>query len=166
MTETPTPSAPQRGLTLGKWIVLIMIGCGLLAALAVRQVGMRQWELSKEFYRAHVPVLTQLDALQRDLRAGMPPEKALEKVAELEPQLRNAINGRTYYTLAREQDYLDAIKRWAAGDAPISEVESAFGVLVGRIALESESLKDTPFQFATSPQPGTVPVIEKKRRFI
>ncbi len=163
---TETMPAPKRGMTLGKWIVLIMLGLGIAAAFAVREVGMQQWELSKKFYREHVSVLTEIDTLQKAIRDGLPAEKALAKVAELEPQLRDAINGRTYFTLSREQDYLAAVTRWAKGEAPITEVESAFGVLVGRIALESESLQDAPFQFATSPQPGTVPVISKKRRFI
>jgi C4-dicarboxylate-specific signal transduction histidine kinase len=153
-------------MTLGKWIVVIMLAAGIGAAFLVREVGMQQWELSKEFYRQHTTVLATIDGLQQDLRAGLSPEQALAKVAELEPQLRNAINGRTYFTLSREQDYLNAVTRWAKGEAKLDEVESAFGVLVGRIALESESLKDAPFQFATSPQPGTVPVITKKRRFI
>ena len=164
MTETTSPA--PRGMTAGKWIVLIMLALGIAAAFAVREVGMQQWELSKQFYREHVSVLTQIDTLQKAIRDGLPASEALEKVADLEPQLKDAINGRTYFTLSREQDYLAAVTRWAKGEAPISEVESAFGVLVGRIALEAESLKDVPFQFATSPQPGTVPVIEKKRRFI
>lgn len=164
MTETQT--APRRGMTLGKWIVVIMLAAGLGAAFLVRQVGMQQWELSKQFYREHVSVLQTIDGLHRQIRSGLAPEQALATVAELEPQLRDAINGRTYFTLSREQDYLDAVTRWAKNEAPLTEVESAFGVLVGRIALEAESLKDQPFQFATSPEPGTVPVIEKKRRFI
>lgn len=161
-----TLSAPKRGMTLGKWIVVLMLAAGIGAAFVVREVGMQQWELSKEFYRQHITVLATIDGLQQEIRSGLSPEQALAKVAELEPQLRNAINGRTYFTLSREQDYLDAVTRWAKGEAKLDEVESAFGVLVGRIALEAESLKDAPFQFATSPQPGTVPVITKKRRFI
>ncbi len=161
-----TLSAPKRGMTLGKWIVVIMLAAGIGAAFLVREVGMQQWELSKQFYRQHTTVLTQIDGLQKEIRGGLSPEAALAKVAELEPQLRNAINGRTYFTLSREQDYLDAVTRWAKGEAKVDDVESAFGVLVGRIALESESLQDAPFQFATAPQPGTVPVITKKRRFI
>jgi len=164
MSETQT--VPKRGMTLGKWIVVIMLAAGLGAAFMVRQVGMQQWELSKQFYREHVTVLQTIDTLHRQIREGLPAETALAKVAELEPRLKNAINGRTYFTLSREQDYLAAVTRWAKGEAPLSEVESAFGVLVGRIALESESLKETSFRFATSPQPGTVPVVEKKRRYI
>lgn len=164
MSETQT--APKRGMTLGKWIVVIMLAAGLIAAFLVRQVGLQQWELSKQFYREHVTVLQTIDTLHRQIREGLPAEGALAKVAELDPQLKNAINGRTYYTLSREQDYLATVTRWAKGEAPLTEVESAFGVLVGRIALEAESLKEQPFMFATSPQPGTVPVISKKRRYI
>lgn len=163
---TEKTRAPRRGMSLGKWIVIGMFAAGFTAALLVREVGMQQWELSKQFYREHVTVLSQIDQLQQELRDGLPPSMALSRVAQLEPQLRNAINGRTYFTLSREQDYLETVKRWASGEAPLSEVESAFGILVGRIALEAESLEDAPFHFATSPQPGTVPVIEKKRRFI
>jgi hypothetical protein len=159
-------ATPKRGMTLGKWIVIGLIAAGLGAALMVREVGMQQWEASKQFYREHTTVLAAIDSLQREIRGGLSPDAALARVAELEPRLKDAINGRTYFTLSREQDYLNAVSRWAKGEAPIAEVESAFGVLVGRIALESESLKDAPFQFATSPQPGTVPVIERKRRMI
>lgn len=158
--------APRRGMTLGKWIVVIMLAAGIGAAFLVRHFGLQQWELSKQFYREHVTVLQTIDALHAEIRGGLAADTALVKVSELEPQLRNAINGRTYFTLAREQDYLDAVSRWAKGEAPLTEVESAFGVLVGRIGLEAESLKDRPFQFATAPQPGTVPVISKKRRYI
>lgn len=163
---TQTENAASRGMTAGKWIVILMLGAGLGAGLMVRQVGMQQWEVSKQFYREHTPVLSAFDTLQRQIRDGLSPQDALARVAELEPLLVKAVNGRTYFTLSREQDYLNAVRRWAQGESPISEVESAFGVLVGRIALESESLKDAPFQFATSPQPGTVPVIERKRRMI
>lgn len=158
--------APRRRMTLGKWIVVIMLAAGIGAAFLVRHFGLQQWELSKQFYREHVTVLQTIDALHAEIRGGLAADTALVKISELEPQLRNAINGRTYFTLAREQDYLDAVSRWAKGEAPLTEVESAFGVLVGRIGLEAESLKDRPFQFATAPQPGTVPVISKKRRYI
>lgn len=153
-------------MTLGKWIVIAMLTAGVGAGLAVREVGMQQWELSKQFYRGNAGLLAEIDALQRELRAGLAREAAATRAAGLEPRLGPAINGRTYYTLSRERDYLDALQRWSRGEGELSEVESAFGVLVGRIALESESLQETAFRFATAPLPGTVPVVERKRRFM
>ncbi|GEM_PF-2437514 len=164
MSQNSTTS--KRGIPLGKVIVLGILAAGLGAGLMVRQVGMQQWELSKQFYREHTTVLRAIDALQGEIRQGLPPAAALVKVSEIAPGLRNAINGRTYYTLSREQDYLDTVSRWANSEAPLRDVEGAFGVLVGRIALESESLQDAPFRFATVPEPGTVPVIERRRRMI
>jgi hypothetical protein len=163
MSET---QAAPKGLTLGKWIVILIVGAALGGALMVREIGMQQWEVSKQYYREHVSVLQGFDSLHRAIRAGLSSQEALERVEALEAQLGSPVNGRTSLTMTRERDYLDTVRRWAKGEAPLQDVEGAFGVLVGRIALESESLKDQPYQFATSPLPGTVPVVEKKRRMI
>lgn len=164
MTETDLK--PRGGMTLGKGIVIGMLTAALGAALAVREIGMQQWELSKQYYREQVDVFEGIDALQREIRAGLAPAQAVARVEALDAQLDQPINGRTSLTLTRQKEYFDAVRRWAKGESPVREVEEAFGVLVGRLALESESLKDEPFRFATSPEPGTVPVITKKRRLI
>ena len=163
---TPLDNTPLGNMSLGKGIVIAMLAAGLGAGLLVRQVGMQQWELSKQFYREHAAVLAEIDALHRSIRAGLAPTAAAERADALEPRLIAAINGRTYFTLARERDYLDAVRRWKRSEGSLSDVEGAFGVLVGRIALESESLQDAPFRFATVPLPGTVPIVERKRRMM